>query len=115
MSDVPIKTNIVVLEEIRRLPAPERGGMSSGSAAVSASESEEITAINKQISEIARRRYLRSNLNPSQDGAQALGTERVPIKGSGPVLRNSQHWPLVLEIGVGIGERSACGNRCVRR
>lgn len=96
VSDVPIKTNIVVLEEIRRLPAPERGGMSSGSAAVSASESEEITAINKQISEIAaRRRYLRSNLNPSQ----ALGTERVPIKRIRPRL---EEFPA---LAPGVGDR----------
>lgn len=88
VSDVPIKTNIVVREETRRLLAPERGGVSSGSVVISASESEKITGINKQISELAaRRRYLRSNRNPNQGGAQALGIGRgISNQGTRPRL-----------------------------
>lgn len=111
VSDVPVKTNIVLLEETQRPSAPERGGMSSGNAVVSASESEEITAINKQISELAaHRRYLRSNLNPSQGGAQALGTERgASNQGTRPHLEEFPALPSGMVPGAGDRDRDRAG------
>lgn len=76
VSDVHVRINIVLIDEIRRPPVPGRGGLPSGSTAASAFESEEINLINKQISELAaRRRHLKSNLSLNQ-GQVPLGTER---------------------------------------
>lgn len=67
VSDVPVRTNIALMEETRRPSAPERGGFQSGGTAASVSESEEINQINRQISELAaRRRHLKSTLNEGQ-------------------------------------------------
>lgn len=83
VSDIPLKGNIVVVEDTRKISASERDGLSSGGVTISASESEEIAVISKRISELAaRRKFLRGNGNPGQGRAQTLNTGRgAPVQG----------------------------------
>lgn len=69
------------------------------------SESEEIAVLSKRISELAaRRRFLRSNCNPGQGGAQVLETGRgVSVQGTRP--RFEEFPPLSPGMTPGAGDR----------
>lgn len=107
VSNVPVKANIVLLDETRRPSVPGHGRMPSGSTVASASESEEITLINKQISELAaRKRHLKSNLNPNQGKAQMLRTERgTSNQGTRPRLEEFPELPPMVASSAGDRDR----------
>lgn len=96
ISDVPVKTNIVLMDETQRTPVPVRGKLPSVGTAASASELEEIDMINKQISELAaRRRALRNSFNSNRGRLPILGSERERWSWSGDTIspRNSPSFP----------------------